>query len=518
MADIGPYRIIALVGESAQALSYHAVHVHLEREVFLKVLTAGGPNWPERRARFQREAKALARIDHPAVVKVWDFGEADGRLYLASEFVRGQDLAHRIAESALSWDELKPMALTLLDGLEALHEAGIIHRDIKPSNIMLSDKGPKLADLGLARLLQNPSATQSDTLVGTPAYLDPEMLRGGSADPKADLFSVGATFYEALTGHRAFPGDTFQDVVRALLEADPVKSLPPEAPPEARRFLAALLEKSPTRRPAGVAQARALLVSGVAPAAPAIRRSSRGWGYGGLAVLCVLAGLAALRAPRRAAPSDESHGGFRDTVSAPMGSIPAEAANAEMVDSSLTLTSARPETVSLKPQASMSAPRSSPAPATAPSLEGVTGSDLAVLWIFTAPWAEVWIDGDVQDTTPLIDPLTLPAGRHEIALKHLAFPEVRAVVDLRPGAEESLFVSLADSLGFLRVHTDPWATVQVDGMPAGTTPLAEPIALGPGTHEVIAENPFLPRKVERVRLGPGDTVTVGIDLRKTPER
>ncbi|MCU0611905.1 MAG: serine/threonine protein kinase, partial [Candidatus Eisenbacteria bacterium] len=268
---IGPYRILAPVGDSGQALSYRAVHTRLDRQVFLKVLPSGGPGWAERRSRFEREAKALAKIDHPAVVRVYDCGEDEGRLYLASEYVEGHDLARRLAAGPLPWEELLPLARTLLEGLEALHTAGIIHRDIKPSNIMLSVKGPKLADLGLARLVQSPAATQSDTLVGTPAYMDPETLRGGTADARSDLFSLGATLFEALAGRRAFPGETFQEAVRGLLESDPIASLPADVPEEARGFLAALLEKRPEQRPQDVASARELL----RPSASASRQLPR---------------------------------------------------------------------------------------------------------------------------------------------------------------------------------------------------------------------------------------------------
>ncbi|MBN1425667.1 serine/threonine protein kinase [Candidatus Fermentibacteria bacterium] len=522
MADIGPYRIIAPIGESAQALSYRAVHVHLEREVFLKVLVAGGLNWPERRGRFEREAKALARIDHPAVVKVWDFGEAEDRLYLASEFVRGPDLAQRIREGALTWDELKPMALALLDGLEALHEAGILHRDIKPSNIMLSDKGPKLADLGLARLLQSPAATQSDTLVGTPAYLDPETLRGGATDFRSDLFSLGATLYEALTGRRAFPGQTFQEVVHGLLEADPVKSLPPGTPSEARRFIAGLLEKNPSERPEGVAQARGLLQGGPGPVVPADRRPIRAWVAGGAAVLCVLVGMAVLRMPRRAASlapaGPGSNAGSHDTIIAQIASPTLAPVAAAVVDSSSMIPSAKVSERSRNTTLIPAEPVFAPVPRGIPPLAEAADPTRAALWIATVPWAEIMIDGEVRDTTPLTDPLTLPAGRYQITMRHLTFPEVHAAVDLAPGARESLFVSLADSLGFLRVLTDPWASLQVDGVPVGTTPLAEPIALWPGSHEVMAENPFFSSQAERVRLGPGDTISIEIDLRKTPER
>jgi len=520
MADIGPYRIIASISDSGQALSYRAVHVHLEREVFLKVLPAGGPGWQERRARFEREAKALARIDHPAVVRVYDFGEVDGKLFLASEYLEGPDLAHRLAQGPLPWPEVEALALRLLEGLEALHAAGIVHRDIKPSNILLSTGGPKLADLGLARLLQNPAATQSDALVGTPAYMDPEMLRGRAADARSDLFSLGATLYEAFAGKRAFPGATFQEAVKALLETDPMLSLPEDTPEDARRFLGVLLEKQAERRPRDVAEARAILFAERCVPPAARRRES--WPVWMFAVPAIVAAIAVVTTLPRlrgkyqnppiaalSAGIDHDSVVVSDVVAPPSHDVLKEAP-----EEPVTVVRRKEQGPSHEPALATA----SASPPDALPLARTRFEESAMVWITSVPWAEVRIDGDVVDTTPLSGPLTLAPGRHEVTLAHPAFPAVISILQLAPGTMESLRVSLAESLGFVHVHTDPWATVQVDGIAAGTTPLAAPIALRPGSHEVRAENPFFPPENTKVTVAPGETTVVQITLREGSER
>lgn len=512
MPDIGPYRILSLIAESTQAVSYRAVHTRLDREVFLKVLPGGGPGMQERRRRFEREAKALAKIDHPAVVRIWDFGEAEGLLFLASEYVDGPDLARRIAQGPIPWEELRQISLQLLDGLQALHEAGIVHRDIKPSNIMLSGNGPKLADLGLARVAQSPSATQSDTLIGTPAYMDPALLKGSPAGEQSDLFSLGATLMEALTGRRPFPGETFQEVIRSLVETDPPAALPPDTPEEARRLLTALLRKEPERRPASAAEARRMLE---APPPGRMRnphlrnRMAGGAAALVLATLVVAVALPALRershrSPDEAIARDETSPGWT-VPDAPRGQPGGTTRSDPVVPAVLPDSQPR-----LPGSAPVAAARTLPSGAESAPTTGT-------LWIAASPWSEVRIDGTPRDTTPLTAPFELPAGRHTVTLSHPAYPPVSSTVSIVAGKEESLLVSLADSVGFLMVHTDPWADLFVDEERIGTTPLAGPVALRPGRHAVRAENPFFPATTADVDVARSETTVVRVALRE-PER
>ncbi len=504
MADIGPYRIVSLISEGTQALSYRAVHTGLEREVFLKVLPGGGPAGEESRARFEREAKALAKIDHPAVVRVYDFGVADGRLYIASEYVDGPDLAHRLRQGPIPWAELRETALALLEGLHALHDEGIIHRDIKPSNIVLSPRGPKLVDLGLARLEGHPLVTQTDTLVGTPAYMDPALLKGRPADAQADLFSLGATLYEALTGRRAFPGESLQEVLRSLVETDPVESLPPDTPVEARRLLSALLQKDPQERPRSAAEALSLLRAPT-DVTPPMRRGLGPWGGIGLAVAAMaITVVVGLRVPRWRTPPRMAADQDVPSLIPPTGPAGSYAAH----DSSLSPARRIPAEEVPSP---ISQPRPLPQ-ATAPRLEPGRGDAFGTVWIVTSPWAEVRIDGTVRDTTPLSRAVRLAPGSHTVTLLHPGYPPANRSVSISPGGEETLFVSLHDSVGFLLVETEPWAYLWVDGEHVGPTPLSTPLALRPGRHSLRAENPFFPPLVTEVEVVRAETTRARIAL------
>lgn len=203
------YEVGPLVGRGGMGAVYRGVQRSLEREVAIKILPSeiAGRD-PQFAPRFKQEAKAMARLNHPHIVAVHDFGETtDGLLYFVMDFIDGTDLAHIIrSEGHLSPKKAAAIISQVCDALEFAHEHGIVHRDIKPSNIMVDMRGQvKVADFGLAKSLEardliTSAATMSGTIMGTPAYMAPEQAQGKPVDHRADIYSVGAMFYEMLTG------------------------------------------------------------------------------------------------------------------------------------------------------------------------------------------------------------------------------------------------------------------------------------------------------------------------------
>jgi TolB-like protein/Tfp pilus assembly protein PilF len=253
----GPYEIISSLGAGGMGEVYRARDARLGREVAIKVLPGSVADDPERMARFEREARALAALSHPHTLAIFDFGLQAGITYAVTELLEGETLRQRLDRERLPWRRTVEFAAAVAEGLAAAHSKGIVHRDIKPENIFLTSDGRvKILDFGLARIEQTKSAlegatavtdpgTQAGIVMGTLGYMAPEQLRGGPADHRADIFALGSVLYEMLTGRRAFSYATAAETMAAILR-DPVPDVMQDA--EVGRIVSRCLEKNPSER------------------------------------------------------------------------------------------------------------------------------------------------------------------------------------------------------------------------------------------------------------------------------
>jgi predicted Ser/Thr protein kinase/WD40 repeat protein len=247
-ARLGPYEIVAPLGAGGMGEVYRARDTRLSRDVALKILPPELANDPSRRARFEQEARAVAALNHPNIVAVYDVGEG----YIVSELVDGEPLRG----GSQSLRKTVEIAVQIASGLAAAHDAGIVHRDLKPDNILLTRDGrPKILDFGLAKV-QSPQApadvtvtvrTEAGVVMGTPGYMSPEQVRGLATDHRSDIFSFGVILHELLSGKRAFHGETSVDTMQAILRQDPPE-LPDTVPAALQGVVAHCLEKEPSNR------------------------------------------------------------------------------------------------------------------------------------------------------------------------------------------------------------------------------------------------------------------------------
>jgi serine/threonine-protein kinase len=248
---IGRYRILGLLGQGAMGTVYRGRDEALERDVAVKVMSLGQAD-SEARTRFQREAKAAARLQHPNIITIYELGEHMGSPFMALELLEGLDL-QRAIEAGIKPDPklTLPVVLQVLAGLGHAHEAGIVHRDVKPSNVFLPRGRPaKVMDFGVARLAGG--TTTAGSVVGTPNYMSPEQAMGGQVDGRSDLFSVGLILYELVTGEKAYRGDTVVALIFKIAHEDADLTLLPRGPQwdRLRKVLArALARKREERYP-----------------------------------------------------------------------------------------------------------------------------------------------------------------------------------------------------------------------------------------------------------------------------
>jgi len=295
---------------------YRATDSRLARDVALKVLPDLFSRDTERMARFEREAKVLASLNHPHIAALYGLEESTTTRALVMELVEGPTLAQRIAQGPLPLDEALPIARQIAEALEFAHERGIIHRDLKPANVKLTADGQvKLLDFGLAKALEGDvteddptnsptltSATRAGVLLGTAAYMSPEQARGKRVDRRADIWAFGCVLYEMLTGRHAFAGETISDILAGVIRAEPEWSaIPASVPPRIAQLLRRCLIKDPKQRLRDIGEARITIETALTQpeesipvaSAPPQRPSASPWAITAAALVCAIA-LAAL--------------------------------------------------------------------------------------------------------------------------------------------------------------------------------------------------------------------------------
>ncbi|MGZ7041289.1 MAG: serine/threonine-protein kinase, partial [Thermoanaerobaculia bacterium] len=257
---LGPYEISEPLGQGGMGQVYRARDTRLGRGVAIKVIQSEVAGDAEHFARFQREARLSSSLNHPNIVTIYDFANADGTAFIAMELVAGQSIRGLLSGSPLSLREALPIATQIAAGLAAAHRAGIVHRDLKPENVMITPQGAvKILDFGLAKTVQaqsDPNAateqhlTTGHRVMGTTAYMSPEQARGAQIDFRSDQFSFGVMLYEMLTGRHPFARPTVMETLVAINRdgARPLAEVQPDLPETLIWIVDRCLEKNPERR------------------------------------------------------------------------------------------------------------------------------------------------------------------------------------------------------------------------------------------------------------------------------
>jgi serine/threonine-protein kinase len=327
-SKIGQYEVVNLIGAGGMGEVYRAHDTRLNRDVALKVLPEAFARDAQRMARFEREAKVLASLNHPNIAAIYGLEESGPIRALVMELVEGPTLAERILSAPMPVDETLPIARQVADAVEYAHDKNVIHRDLKPANIKVTAEGTvKVLDFGLAKALSDEvaaedmsnsptlsmAATRQGVILGTAAYMSPEQAKGKTVDRRADVWAFGAVLYEMLAGKQAFHGEDVTEILAAVVRADPDwNRLPSKTPPAIRTLLRRCLEKNLKRRLAHIAEARIALedvASGAAPAeavsaAPGKNRERLAWAAAAaLTLLFAMASWGWWRATRPVEPS-----------------------------------------------------------------------------------------------------------------------------------------------------------------------------------------------------------------------
>jgi serine/threonine protein kinase/tetratricopeptide (TPR) repeat protein len=259
---LGHYRIVDKIGEGGMGEVYKAHDERLDRDVAVKVLAERVATSKDRVARFEREAKAIAKLSHPNILEIWDFGTEEGITYAVTELLEGESLRARIAPGGMSWQKASDIGTAVAEGLAAAHGKSVVHRDLKPENIFITSDGRvKILDFGLARIKEpvdehaetatlTPAGTVPGTIMGTVGYMSPEQLRGETVDGRSDIFALGCVLYEMLSAQSAFLRNSTAETTAAILKEEPpsLSDTGTTVPAELERTVRRCLEKAPEAR------------------------------------------------------------------------------------------------------------------------------------------------------------------------------------------------------------------------------------------------------------------------------
>ncbi len=494
------FKIEQKINESATTIVYRAFDEVLHRTVLLKVLHKHLANDDSLRQRFIREARASAALRSEHIVQVYDLTEIDGSPAIVMEFVEGKSLKEVIAAGVNNnFEYAKKVAVYVLRALTVAHERGIIHRDIKPGNILVSENGTiKVTDFGLAYVALSPTVTMEGMVLGTPAYMAPEQIRGDDIDERTDLFSLGVTLIEVLSGERIFEGSTYSECMKKVLafKIDELKRFEIRSNTEFSAFLQKLLHPKKEDRFSSAKEALNSIDEKkssifLPPMTLTTRKKFVPMGITALFFAAVvIVGLMTLSNPL---PQKENGGDGKqyqtdgDSTSEhiePVKSIPIESSNNKRTDPLVERTVEKENTVSIV--------------------------DSGKVYLTSTPWAKVYVNNQLIGETPIARPIILAAGSHTIMFANPSFDPIVKSISVEPHQEITVAGNFIENAGYLLCVVTPWAEVYVDEQYKDTTPLTKPILLSAGKHSVRFKNSAFADVVKEIVVASKDTILVTV--------
>jgi serine/threonine-protein kinase len=504
------FKIEQKLNESATTVVYRTFDEVLHRTVLLKVLHKHLANDRDLRERFAREARACAALRSEHIVQIYDLTEVDGAPAIVMEFVDGMSLKDTIASGQTGSQEfMSTVAVHVLRALSVAHERGIIHRDIKPGNILVAKDGTvKVTDFGLAYVAMSPTVTMEGMVLGTPAYMAPEQVRGDDIDQRTDLFALGVTLLETLSGERIFEGATYSECMKKVLsfKAQDLDRFNTLSTPEITAFLRKLLHPVKHERFATAGEALAAIGGGAQPHTASDNRvngaavRNRSMALYGLAAAVLL--IVALIGWMRSSQKTE------EQSLVPIQQTNTDTINAEPAAAVQTPERSQPSAKDV-PELVPSSSQSS----TADQSQGRAVRDSGRVLLTSSPWAKVYIDNRLIGETPIAKPVTLVSGEHTVMFANPSFDPIVMPVTVEPGREVTVAGNFTEHAGYLMCVVTPWAEVFVDEQYKDTTPLTKPLMLSAGKHTVRLKNASFGDVIREITVLPKDTATISYSFK-----
>jgi serine/threonine-protein kinase len=499
------YKVIECLKKDEYSCVYIADHTYLGKKILLKTLNTDSIENTLWLDRFKREAKILARLDHVNIIKVLDFGKHKNIFYLSFEYFDSRNLRDILKENDLTFDQKRQILIQLAQGLSIAHQAGIVHRDIKPENILIDDQNNlKIADFGLAVILNESMLTSKSSLVGTPSYMSPEQIRGESITLKSDLFSLGIVAYELFCGDNPFLGIDINTTINNILGFDEnaIFTRVAHLPVEISDLIKRMLRKDHSKRLDSAQEILKSLKSGTIPERP--KKIRKRINSKSLIIVSILIVLVVILIIIRPIFRDENGRSMEQDLSAleskEMTAITDKNAENNVKVSNDLNSEPEVEDVSFLETAKKK-----------PQLPGK-------LIVQSIPQSEVYIDSQYVGTIPLQEYIELPEGEYNLGLIHPGYPKYQRPIIIKSGETTWMRLSPDTLFGYLQCNIYPWGEVHIDGKNIGQSPFQKPYILAPGNYGLTIWNPKFSVITDSVNIIQAETTEYKVNLEQVGQR
>lgn len=491
------FEIIECLKKDAQAAVYLADHIYLGKKIILKSLNTKKIFEDSVIDRFKREAKLLAKLDHPNIIKVLDFGMYGDFFYISFEYFESKNLREFLKKNSLTVEQKEKLFVQILLGLRFAHSNKIVHRDIKPENVLVDGSlNLKISDFGLALIQDDAFETSKYSIVGTPCYMSPEQVNGKKLTIQSDLFSLGSLAYELFTEKNLFLGNDVAQTINNVINFNSslVDSQVENLSENIKTVIKKLLKKNLNERLKNVDEALAFFnidipqdsIAATPKTEEVKKKKTTAVIFAFSSVLIILFILISFNFGGKSNSPKEGIV-LTENVKTPDETIvesPKEIINTDNSSGE----NEKPETVK-NTGPNTQTEKNNVLPITDNIEKPINIIEYGKLSVECLPWADVYINDEKIDTTPIDSLLTFSTGEYDIKLVHPDYPEYTGKIKIEENKTTSVKILLDTFVGYLRCNVFPWGEVYVDGKFLGQTPLNNLKKLKKGEHKIKIKNP-----------------------------
>lgn len=488
------FEILETLKKDQHTTVYLANHIYLGKKIILKTLSSDELSDKTSLDRFKREAKILAQLDNPNIIKVLDFGTSANSFYISFEYFESRNLRKVINDNKLSDDDKNNLCIQLFKALDAAHQRGVIHRDIKPENILINSKLElKIADFGLALVRDENILTHKSSIVGTPGYMSPEQIRGEDLTPQTDLFSSGIVIYELFSGDNPLIGkdisETINNILNFKIEKD-FKKLS-ALPVNVQKAVQELLRKNFSRRTKTAVDGLGYFVPDKSPSDKQYSenvkaKSRRKYFYWAATVIIIIEIILFVNLNWKTNERSTA------SISTNQEKIPAVSKTDDTLKNITNI-----DSINIQSKDSLLTNNSRDENPDEKIEEPIILLD-GRLFVEVNPWADIFIDNQKIGTTPLDDEIELEPGTYELKLIHPDYPDYVKTLNVKSGERQTVKINLYEEVGYLDCKIFPWGDIYINGAYKNSTPLRKPLALLPGEYNVKIINPGYSLNIEEI--------------------